>query len=266
MSTEHRGDNLSELVDIMRRLLGPDGCPWDREQTLETLRPYVIEEAHEVADAIDRGDRDALREELGDLLLQIVFQAELARAEGSFVLDDVVTAIIEKMVRRHPWVFGDEGVDGADAALDRWEAIKAQEKAKKGDAPKGALEGVPVSLPALLRAVRVGEKASAVGYDWPDAGGPRAKIDEELQELDEALASGDAAAAEAELGDVLFSIASFARKQNLDPEAALRKALGKFTDRFEHAEGSAAKEGQGLRDLDPEQLDALWQEAKRALS
>lgn len=263
--TDARGENLHELVDLMRTLLSPEGCPWDREQTLQTLRPYVIEEAHEVADAIDREDPAALKEELGDLLLQIVFQSELTRRKGWFGLNDVVDVIVQKMIRRHPWVFGDEGVDDADGALDRWEAIKAEEKAAKGDRPKGALEGVPVGLPALLRAVRVGEKASAVGYDWPDAGGPRAKIDEELAELDAALEAGDPAAAEAELGDLLFSIASFARKRDLDPEAALRVALNRFSDRFEHAEASAASKGQTLRELDEAALDALWEDAKRAL-
>jgi MazG family protein len=256
--SEQNGESFPKLVEVMRRLLGPDGCPWDREQTLESLRPYVIEEAYEVVDAIDKGDPDELREELGDLALQIVFQAELARAKGWFGADDVVEAICEKLVRRHPWVFGDEKVADAAGAIESWEALKQKEKAKRG-----ALGGVPVALPSLLRAVRVGEKASSVGYDWPDAGGPRAKVDEELGELDAALAEGDTAAAERELGDLLFSIASFARKQGMDPEAALRGALDRFSHRFGHAEREAAarREG-GLRSMSPEELDALWAEAK----
>jgi MazG family protein len=256
--TDQNGESFPKLVEVMRRLLGPDGCPWDREQTLESLRPYVIEEAYEVVDAIDKGDPKELREELGDLALQIVFQAELARAKGWFGTDDVVAAICEKLVRRHPWVFGDERVEDAAGAIDSWEKLKQNEKADRG-----ALDGVPVALPSLLRAVRVGEKASSVGYDWPDAGGPRAKVDEELGELDAALAEGDTAAAERELGDLLFSIASFARKQGMDPEAALRGALDRFSDRFRYAEREAAgrREG-GLRDMAPAELDALWAEAK----
>lgn len=254
-----RGQSLPRLVAIMQRLLGPDGCPWDREQTLETLRPYVIEEAFEVVDAIDRGRPELLREELGDLLLQVVFQAELARGHGWFGPDDVVAAICDKLERRHPWVFGDERAADAGAAISGWEAIKAAERADRG-----ALDGVPVALPSLLRAVRVGEKAAAVGYDWPDASGARAKIDEELAELDAAVAGDDADAIESELGDVLFAVASFARKRDLDPEAALRGALDTFTRRFRHAEAAARARGEALRDLGPEALQALWEEAKRA--
>ena len=174
-----RGEKLAELVELMQTLLGPNGCPWDREQTLDTLRQYVVEEAYEVVDAIDQGKPEMLREELGDLLLQVVFQSALTERRGWFDIDGVVEAISEKLVRRHPWVFGDETVDDASGAIDSWEAIKAKEKKERG-----ALGGVPVALPGLLRAVRIGEKASAVGYDWPDAGGPRANIDEELKELD----------------------------------------------------------------------------------
>lgn len=256
------GRRLARLVEIMRRLLAPDGCPWDREQTLATLRPYVIEEAFEVVDAIDRDDPALLREELGDLLLQIVFQAELARAAGWFGPDDVVDAISEKMIRRHPHVFDEArrgSLETGDEVKDQWEDIKRAEKAERG-----TLDGVPVALPALLRAVRVGEKAASVGYDWPDAGGPRHKVDEELAEMDEALAAGDRAAAEKELGDVLFSLASFARKNDLDPEAALRGALDRFSHRFGWAERTAKDEGRPLRDRDPDALEALWQRAKAA--
>ncbi len=253
-----RGETLPELVSVMRALLAPDGCPWDREQTLETLRAYVIEEAYEVVDAIDAGSPELLREELGDLLLQIVFQAELARVKGWFGPDDVVSGICEKLVRRHPHVFGEETASSAAAALGNWERIK---KAEKGD--RGALDGVPVALPALLRAVRVGEKASAVGYDWPDASGARRKVDEELAEMDRALASGDGGAVESELGDVLFALASFARKQGLDPEAALRGTLARFSARFTATERAARDAGTALSEMTPDALDALWQNAKR---
>ena len=252
------GESLAALVDLMQTLLGPNGCPWDREQTLETLRQYVIEEAYEVVDAIDRGQPEMLREELGDLLLQVVFQAALTDQQGWFDIDGVVDAISEKLVRRHPWVFGDEEVDDASGAINSWEAIKAKEKKEKG-----ALAGVPVSLPSLLRAVRVGEKASAVGYDWPDAGGPRAKIDEELRELDDAAARGDVEALEHELGDLLFALATYGRKQGLDPEAALRASLNRFSARFRHCELSAEADGKDLRDYSEAQLDELWERAKK---
>ncbi|MCU0675683.1 MAG: nucleoside triphosphate pyrophosphohydrolase [Myxococcota bacterium] len=264
------GASLARLVDVMRALLGPEGCPWDKEQTLETLRPYVVEEAHEVVEAIDGGEPEPLREELGDLLFQVVFLSELAAQKRWFGIDDVVRGIAEKMVRRHPWVFGDEKPSGGGAeALARWEAQKSKEKksaadpADQGKKSRGALGGVPASLPALLRAWRVGEKAAAHGYDWPDSGGVRLKVDEELAELDEAVASGVTERIEHELGDLLFALASYGRKLGVDPEAALRRALDRFSTRFRHAELAAEAAGTELRALDPEALDRLWQEAKR---
>jgi len=256
--TEQDGRTLPRLVEVMQGLLAPDGCPWDREQTFASLRPYVIEEAFEVVDAIDRQNPELLKEELGDLLLQVVFQAELARAEGWFGPDDVIAAVCDKLVRRHPHVFGGAKVSDADGALHQWEKLKKEER--RG---RGALAGVPVALPALLRAVRVGEKAGAVGYDWPDAGGARAKVDEELAELDEALDRGDPLAAESELGDVLFALASFARKQAMDPEAALRTSLDRFSQRFERVEVAARSQGRTLDSMTPAELDELWQQAKR---
>lgn len=254
------GASLAELVDVMRTLLGPAGCPWDKEQTLESLRPYVVEEAHEVVEAIDRGEPEPLREELGDLLFQVVFQAELAARKQWFGIDEVVRGVADKMIRRHPWVFGDEQPSGGGAeALARWEAQKSKEKRSRG-----ALGGVPVSLPALLRAWRVGEKAAAHGYDWPDAAGVRAKVGEELRELDEAVASGSNEQIEAELGDLLFALASFGRKLGVDPETALRRALDRFSKRFRHAELAAESAGTSLRELDDAALDQLWQEAKGA--
>lgn len=259
-----RGQTLPELVAIMQRLLAPDGCPWDREQTLASLRPFVIEEAHEVVDAIDRGSPDALREELGDLLLQIVFQSELARTLGWFGPDDVVAAIVDKMVRRHPHVFGDEKVATSGEVLDAWERRKAKEReAKDGANAKGALDGVPRAMPALLRAVRVGEKAARVGYDWSEASGARAKVDEELTELDEATGKGDKVAMQRELGDVLFALASWARHQGLDPEAGLRGSLDRFSERFGEVEKLARARGLSLEAQSPETLDGLWNEAKK---
>jgi tetrapyrrole methylase family protein/MazG family protein/ATP diphosphatase len=254
-----RGENIGALIDLMRRLLGPGGCPWDREQTLESLRPYVIEEAFEVVDAIDRGEPGPLCEELGDLLFQFVFQSELARARGWFGPNDVIAGITEKMTRRHPWVFGDTSVEDADAAMHEWEAIKAREKKDRG-----ALEGVPVALPSLLRAVRVGEKASSVGFDWADATGARAKVSEELRELDDAVATGDRSSIEHELGDLLFALASFARKQGLDPEAALRGSLDRFSARFREVERRVRRDGRTLRECSEEELDGHWEAIKRA--
>lgn len=257
MREGQRGESLPKLVEIMQRLLAPDGCPWDREQTFESLRAYVIEEAHEVADAIDHASPEMIREELGDLLLQIVFQAELARSKGWFGPDDVVDAICEKLVRRHPHVFGDLKVSGTDEVLANWEKMKAKEKAERG-----ALGGVPRNLPALLRAVRVGEKASRFGYDWKDAAGPRAKVDEELAEMDAALASGEMDKAQGELGDVLFALASLGRKRGLDPESALRESLNRFSARFDEAERTARARGKSLDELSDEERDILWEEVK----
>ena len=256
---DQQGQSLARLVDLMRTLLGPKGCPWDREQTLQTLRQYVVEEAHEVVDAIDQGTPEMLREELGDLLLQVVFQAALTERQGWFDIDGVVDAICDKLIRRHPWVFGDQEVDDASGAINTWEAIKAEEKKERG-----ALSGVPVALPGLLRAVRIGEKASAVGYDWPDAGGPRAKIDEELKELDDAAEVEDMAALEHELGDLLFALATYGRKQGLDPEAALRASLNRFSSRFRHCELAAKNDGKDLRDYSEAELDDMWERAKAA--
>ncbi len=258
------GSTIARLVGVMQRLLADDGCPWDREQTLETLRKYVLEEACEVIDAIDGGDRGALREELGDLLLQIVFQAELGRREGAFAIDDVVTAIVDKLVSRHPHVFGDMTAADADEVLRNWEKIKAVEK--KG---RGVLEGVPRSLPALTRSQRIGEKVSRVGFDWDDAKGSRAKVTEELAELDEAIASGNASAVEDEMGDVLFALVNLSRHAKVDAEGALRRTIDKFTRRFNHVEarvkelhGGWGAAGGGEEHIPLTVLDGYWNEAK----
>jgi MazG family protein len=256
------GAEVTKLVGLMQRLLAPDGCPWDREQTLETLVPYLVEETYEVVDALASGDVDDHREELGDLLLQIVFQSELRHGEGKFGIEDVARGIVAKLVRRHPHVFGDVVAKDADAVLSNWAKLKAAEKAEKGK--HGALDGVPKSAPALLRATRTGEKAGAVGFDWPDAAGPRAKVDEELRELDEACATGDRAAMQSELGDLLFATVNLARKLNLDAEQALRDATDRFARRFGHLEKTLAAKGRAVSDADPQEQDRLWEEAKRA--
>jgi MazG family protein len=256
MPQNQEGGTLPRLVQIMQRLLAPGGCPWDREQTLESLRPYVIEEAHEVVDAIDRRDMKDLREELGDLLLQIVFQSQIT---SHFGIDDVIVAISEKLVRRHPHVFGDAVAKDSGEVLQQWEALKAKEK--KG---RGVLDGVPVTMPSLLRALRVGEKAAHLGLDWPDATGPRAKVDEELAELDEAIAARQPDAIEAELGDVLFSLVSVARKHAVDPEAALRRTIDGFATRVRLVEREAEASGVDPKSLSEAELDQMWQRAKEA--
>jgi MazG family protein len=257
------GTTLTRLVAVMRRLLGPGGCPWDREQTFESMRKYVLEEACEVIDAIEGGDRAALKEELGDLLLQVVFLAELGRREGTFGIDDAVAGIVEKLVTRHPHVFGDMDAKDADEVLRNWERIKAKEKADRG-----LLDGLPKSLPALVRATRIGEKVQRVGFDWEDARGSRAKVKEEIEELDEAIASGDASAIEDELGDVLFALVNLSRHVKVDAEGALRRTMDKFTRRFAHVEARVKEEHGGWgaagsgASLPLAVLDRYWDEAK----
>ncbi len=265
---------VERLVAIMARLRGPDGCPWDREQTLATLRPYVLEETYEVLEAIDAGDGAAHREELGDLLLQIVFQARIAEEEGRFDLAGVADAISEKLLSRHPHVFGENARDAdarpaagagevrdADGVLRQWAALKRKENEKKGRG-KSVLEGVPREMPALARAERLTEKASRVGFDWPDVAGARAKLDEEVRELDEAIAEGDRAHVEDEVGDVLFAVANLARKLGVPPEEALRGTLARFVSRFEYVEDALARRGVPPGGASLAEMDALWEEAK----
>jgi MazG family protein len=256
------GSNLPDLVGLMQRLLGPTGCPWDREQTLASLLPYLVEETYEVVDALHAGDVRDHAEELGDLLLQIVFQAELRYTEGAFGIDDVVRGIVAKLVRRHPHVFGEVQAKTSEAVLANWAKLKAVEKAQKGR--KGALDGIPRSAPALVRAVRAGEKASAVGFDWPDAAGPRAKVDEELDELDQACQRNDRAEMARELGDTLFALSNLARKLGLDAENALREATDRFGRRFRYMEEALEAEGRSVPAATPEEREQLWQAAKRA--
>jgi MazG family protein len=258
-------DATERLLAIMTRLRGPGGCPWDREQTLRTLRPYLLEEVYEVLEAIDGGDAREHCEELGDLLLQVVFQAELAREEGRFDFGDVAEAIAAKLVRRHPHVFGDARVPDTAGVLRQWVQLKQVEKAERGGG-KSVLEGVPRELPALARAQRLTEKASRIGFDWPDAAGARAKVAEELGELDEAAASGDGGRVEDEVGDLLFAVANLARKLQVAPEEALRRAVGRFVARFEHVEQELQRLGRQPGDASPEEMDRLWENAKLALA
>jgi MazG family protein len=258
------GAEVTKLCGLMQRLLAEGGCPWDREQTLETLVPFLVEETYEVVDALASGNADDHREELGDLLLQIVFQSELRFAEGKFGIDDVARGIVAKLVRRHPHVFGDVVAKDAGDVLANWAKLKAAEKAEKGK--HGALDGIPQSAPALLRATRAGEKAGAVGFDWPDADGPRAKIDEELRELDEARRGGDREQMQRELGDLLFSTVNLARRMGLDAEQALRDSTDRFARRFGHVERTLAAQGRAVSDAPPDEQERLWQSAKRAES
>jgi MazG family protein len=258
---DQRGQSYPRLIELMQRLLAPDGCPWDREQSYATLRRYVVEEAAEVVDAIDGEDSDELRDELGDLLLQVVFLGELGRRDGRFGPDDVVKSIVDKLVRRHPHVFADVEVEDSGEVLNNWERIKAGERKRSGKM-SGVLGSVPRSLPALVRAQRVGEKAGSVGFDWPDMSGPRAKVNEELNELDEAIHLGEGI--EEELGDALFALVNLARHLKIDAEGALRSANTKFIKRFGHVEARVDQEHGGF-DGDAITLDTLegyWNEAK----
>jgi MazG family protein len=256
-------EGLGRLVDIMARLRAPGGCPWDREQTHASLRPYLVEEAYEVLEAIDGGDAAALRDELGDLLLQVIFHATIAAEAGRFGVADVARAIADKLVRRHPHVFGDVQVRDADEVVRNWRRIKAEERRAAG-ADAGVLASVPAAQPALARAQQVGEKLAQVGFDWPDLAGVLAKLDEERHELAEAVAAGDRAAAGRELGDLLLTLASVARHLELDAEMALRDATGRLARRVRHVEAAAQAEERALGQLGAAERDRLWEEAKAA--
>jgi MazG family protein len=253
--------SFDELVQLMTRLRGPDGCPWDRKQTLPSLKPFIIEESYEVVDAIDRDDRPDLCEELGDFLLQAVFAAEVTREEGSFDIYDAVTAIHDKLVRRHPHVFGDVEASDAEQVLVNWEKLKNEERKAEN---KSVLAGVPQSLPALLKAARLTEKAARVGFDWRRTDDVFDKLSEEIGELREAIAGGGETEIHDELGDLLFTIANIARKLNVNAEEALQSANRKFRRRFESMEAAVRDGGQNLDQLTLEQMDRLWDAAKAA--
>jgi len=255
--------DIGRLLEIMAALRTPEtGCPWDLEQSFATIAPYTLEEAYEVADAIARNDLADLEEELGDLLLQVVFHARMAEEQGAFDFGDVVEAITAKLVRRHPHVFGDERARDPEAVKELWARIKAQEKAARGPpADEGALAGVPVALPALIRALKLQAKASRVGFDWNDPRAVLRKIREEADEIEEAL-SGDASNAPAEVGDLLFAVVNLARHLHADPEAVLRQTNQKFERRFSAIERALAAQGKAPQDTTLAELDALWEEAK----
>ena len=252
---------FGRLVAVMERLRGEGGCPWDREQTRESLKPYVVEEAYEVLEAIDEGDAAKLREELGDLLLQVVFQAQVAREAGEFTIGQVAQAIVEKLVRRHPHVFGDASAASAQEVLHRWEAIKRAER-QGGDRRPSALDGVPRDLPALLRAHRLQEKASRVGFDWDDLAGLLEKLDEEMAEFRAACAGGGGPRAAAELGDLLFTLVNVARFLNANPEEALRGTIGRFIHRFQYLEDQMHRAGLSMGPETREEMERLWTESK----
>ena len=268
--------DISRLLEIMAALRTPvTGCPWDLEQDFATIAPYTIEEAYEVADAISRGDLVDLRDELGDLLLQVVFHARMAQEQGQFDFGGVVEAITQKMIRRHPHVFGDESARGAGMAKGMWDRIKAGEKAARRaarvagglepeDHGKGYLDGVPVALPALTRALKLQEKAARVGFDWKDAKPILDKIEEEIAELREAIDSDDPAAVEDEFGDVLFALVNFGRHLKLDPEKALRGTNEKFRTRLHAVERALEHAGSSLEQASLDEMEALWQQAKAA--
>lgn len=252
-------ESFFELVNIIHRLRAPGGCPWDREQTAKSLTPYIVEEAYEVLDAIDGGRPEDLCEELGDLLLQIVLQAQIAKEQGLFDINDVVKGISNKLIERHPHVFGEVEVETASQVLVNWEKIKKKEKVDRG-----LFDGLPSRLPALQRAERIGEKAARVGFDWPDGSGVRLKVDEELAELDEALSKGEAGEIRHELGDLLFAVAQWARHLKQPPEDALREGCSRFVERFKKMESAVIDAGATLEKMDIGELEREWQKAKNS--
>ena len=251
--------DIQPLVDVMRTLREPGGCPWDREQTHASIRSNMIEEVYEYLEAVDAEDTEGMREELGDILMQIVFHARMAEEAGRFDLQDVIDEVVDKLIRRHPHVFGETKVTGSDEVLVNWEAIKKTEKTER----KHVLDGVTQGLPALLRAYKLQSKAAKVGFDWPDVKGVWDKVQEELAELQEALASGDRAAAENELGDVLFALVNYARHQKIEPEVALNGTNNRFAKRFAHVESCVEASGKAWQDFSLDELDQFWDEAKR---
>jgi len=257
---------LDGLLQLMARLRSPDGgCPWDLEQTFATIAPHTIEEAYEVADAIDHGDMAHLKDELGDLLFQVVFYAQMAKEQGDFDFHDIVATITDKMVRRHPHVFGDQsGIESADAQTVNWEALKAEERKAKADGePHSALEDVSSGQPALMRAAKLQKRAARVGFDWPDIGPVFDKFREEVKELEVEIESDDRPAMEHEVGDLLFTCVNLARKLDIDPEAALRQANGRFEGRFGHIERTLWAQGRRVEDTELDELDKLWDQAKK---
>ena len=259
--TESPGVLFDRLLDVMARLRSPGGCPWDREQTRTSLKPFLLEEAYEVLEAIEAGDPRALEEELGDLLFQVVFHSRLAEEVGEFAMADVLRRLIDKMVRRHPHVFGDATVGTASEVLVQWEAIKRREARASGP-PRSVIDGVPRSLPSLLRAQRLQAKAARVNFDWPDARAAWAKVEEEIREAGDALASGAAERIQEELGDALFSLVNVARLSSIDAEEALQGAIEKFRRRFTAMEAGLAARGESVDAVSPDALERAWEAVK----
>ncbi len=253
-------NRFDRIISIMRQLRAPGGCPWDAEQTHESLKRYLLEETYEVMEAIDGGVDEHLKEELGDLLLQPVFHAAIAEERGSFTMDDILDTLADKLIRRHPHVFGDAKITDSQAQIENWERIKKEEK---GAERRSALSGVPPHLPALLRAQKITEKAARVGFDWDHLDQVMAKVLEELHEFEEALANDDQEQTEAELGDLLFAIVNLGRFLSLNTEEALRKTIHRFQRRFNHIEEQMHSRGINLHDATQEELNVLWEEAKQ---
>jgi MazG family protein len=258
------GPRFQAFVELIARLRGPGGCPWDREQTHASLKPNVIEEAYEVAEAIDQGDQE-LAGELGDLLLQVVFHAQMARERQAFTIDDVIARVSEKMVRRHPHVFADDPAATPAEVLRNWESLKAREREDRPGSAKreSMLEGVSKGLPGVMEAYQMATKASRVGFDWPDAASVLAKLDEEVAELKQAAAGDDPHAVADEIGDLLFVTVSVARLLRVDPESALKASNRKFRRRFGHIEERLRESGRSFADSDPGEMESFWQDAKR---
>jgi tetrapyrrole methylase family protein / MazG family protein len=253
--------NFAELIEVMARLRAEDGCPWDREQTHQSLKPYLLEETYEALEAIDAGDFPELCKELGDVLLQIVFHAQIASEAGHFTSGDVCRAIVDKLVHRHPHVFGDVEVDGPDQVLTNWEQLKRQEKGDSQE-PHSSLDGVPKHLPALLRAQRVQSRASRVGFDWDRIDGPLDKVEEEFAELRREWEEGNKEKVEEEFGDLLFALVNTARFLKVDSEDSLRRAVSKFERRFRAVEATFRQRGEELSDASLEEMDRVWDQVK----
>jgi MazG family protein len=258
------GVKFERLVEIMARLRSPQGCPWDREQNFDTIKTYLLEEAYEVMDAVDRRDWAALAEELGDLMLQAVFFAQMAKEEGRFTIADSLDAILDKLVRRHPHVFGGGEAKTAEEVKKRWDEIKEAEKLARGRSPAGLLDGISAKQPALAEAMHISKKAAAAGFDWETPEQVLEKLEEELKELAEARLSGDSKRLESEIGDLLFVVVNLARFLKVDAEQALRATNAKFRRRFAHVEKGIEERGKKLDEASLEEMEALWQEAKRS--
>jgi tetrapyrrole methylase family protein / MazG family protein len=255
--------SFTELIEVMARLRAPDGCPWDRQQTHDSLKPYLLEEAYEALEAIDESDDEELCKELGDVLLQIVFHAQIASEEQRFDIDDVARAIVDKLVRRHPHIFADTEVADAEEVAANWDEIKKQERREKGDETPSHIDGIPKNLPALMRAQRMQTRASRQGFDWNDIKGPLDKVEEEFAELRQAWQEGEHRDIEDELGDLLFALVNTARFLEVNPEEALRRSVDKFERRFRAVEKKIEQRGEKMEDIPLASLDDVWDEVKR---